>query len=364
MRAITVIMKPTAECNLRCRYCYHSTSGYECGRMSEEILEAVISKVQREFNDIMYVWHGGEPLLCGVSFLEKAVALQKKYASDPMCIRNCIQTNGTLLTDEVLDFCEHNHIPVAVSFDGPGALNACRQKTALVEQRLTDAAKRGANVSMLAVINRYNVDHMEEIYRFAREQKIPVKMNPVFQVSKEDHSDYLLDGEHYIRAFKTLFDHWLVDPEAAAQVEPIMQYVKMYFQHRGTECIHGSCLYKWVSVTHDGSIYPCGRFSDHRMGNILEVSGIGEAFAADVYQKLTVDSILRRQYCQKNCDAFEICRGGCNSVCALQGDVTKPEETSCKIFRSCFEHVRDRLEETRSKSCEGANPIIRKLCGL
>lgn len=117
MRQITVIMKPTSECNLRCRYCYHANTDYETGIMTEEVLDAIISKVQSEYNDIVYVWHGGEPLLCGLDFFRKALQLEHKYIRDPMRIRNCIQTNGILLSKEVLQFCLENRISVTVSLD-------------------------------------------------------------------------------------------------------------------------------------------------------------------------------------------------------------------------------------------------------
>ena len=87
MRQITVIMKPTSECNLRCRYCYHANTDYETGIMTEKVLDAIISKVQSEYNDIVYVWHGGEPLLCGLDFFRKALQLEHKYIRDPMRIR-------------------------------------------------------------------------------------------------------------------------------------------------------------------------------------------------------------------------------------------------------------------------------------
>ena len=70
---ITLIVKPTNECNFRCKYCYHADTSYDMGIMSEEILEALIKKAQSEFRQVVYVWHGGEPLLCGPDFFRKAV---------------------------------------------------------------------------------------------------------------------------------------------------------------------------------------------------------------------------------------------------------------------------------------------------
>ncbi len=317
--------------------------------MTAEVLDAIISKVQSEYNDIMYVWHGGEPLLCGLDFLRKALQLEHKYIRDPMRIRNCIQTNGTLLSQEVLQFCLENRISVTVSLDGPGDLNCCRQQTDQVEMNLDKARNSGIPISMLSVINRYNVNHMIDIYRYAQDKGIPLKMNPVFKMNATDHEDYLVDSSIYIINFQNLFDYWLHDPKATANVEPIMQFLRMYFEKRGTECIYGSCLYHWISFMHDGSIYPCGRTYPlkYQLGNITEVSSIQQVFETGVYRELTIASILRRQHCAEVCDYFGICNGGCNSSCLADGDLTTPNTENCKIFQGCYKYVCAKLDDLR-----------------
>lgn len=86
---------------------------------------------------------------------------------------------------------------------------------------------------MLSVINRYNVDHMIEIYRYAQERSIPLKMNPVFKVNAADHEEYLIDSATYVKNFQKLFDYWLCDSKATGNIEPIMQFLRMYFEKRG-----------------------------------------------------------------------------------------------------------------------------------
>ena len=40
---ITVIMKPTNQCNLRCKYCYHADNGYDKEKMTDQVLEKAIA---------------------------------------------------------------------------------------------------------------------------------------------------------------------------------------------------------------------------------------------------------------------------------------------------------------------------------
>ena len=67
---------------------------------------------------VLFTWHGGETLMRPLSFYKKAMELQKKYARG-RTIDNCIQTNGTMLTDEWCEFFRENNWLVGVSIDGP-----------------------------------------------------------------------------------------------------------------------------------------------------------------------------------------------------------------------------------------------------
>lgn len=51
-------------------------------------------------------------------FLQKALELQQKYGRGRQ-IDNCIQTNGTLLTDDWCRFFKENNFLVGISIDGP-----------------------------------------------------------------------------------------------------------------------------------------------------------------------------------------------------------------------------------------------------
>lgn len=75
--------------------------------MSETLLERFIQEyiASQTMPVVLFTWHGGEPLLQSLRFYQKAVELQKKYAGG-RAVDNCIQTNGTLLTDEWCRFSE------------------------------------------------------------------------------------------------------------------------------------------------------------------------------------------------------------------------------------------------------------------
>lgn len=62
--------------------------------MNESTLEAFICRYiaaqpvsAREIN---FVWQGGEPLLAGIGFYKKVIALQQRYAPDGVTISNSL----------------------------------------------------------------------------------------------------------------------------------------------------------------------------------------------------------------------------------------------------------------------------------
>ena len=125
-KPLYVMTKPVgAVCNLAYDYCYYlekSNLYKDISKrvMSDELLEHFIKEYisSQVMPQVLFTWHGGEPLMRPISFYMKAVELQKWYAGG-RTIDNCIQTNGTLLTDEWCQFFKENNWLVGVSIDEP-----------------------------------------------------------------------------------------------------------------------------------------------------------------------------------------------------------------------------------------------------
>ncbi len=76
-------------CNLRCQYCFYNVRDQSTPHvMSDKMLEKFISEYMNLFNSyLFFIWHGGEPLLAGREFFERAVAFQEENARDDHEIR-------------------------------------------------------------------------------------------------------------------------------------------------------------------------------------------------------------------------------------------------------------------------------------
>jgi len=103
-----VFVKPIgALCNLNCRYCYYLQKQNlypkdESFRLPDDLLEDyIVQHIEAcPRPTILFAWHGGEPMLLGLDYFRKIVALQRKHQAPGRQIINGIQTNGTLLDEE------------------------------------------------------------------------------------------------------------------------------------------------------------------------------------------------------------------------------------------------------------------------
>ena len=130
-RLDTVLVKTASRCNIDCAYCYvyqgpDTTWRLQPKRMRRNVVEAVcerlIEQAGRQENGFAIVLHGGEPLL--LEFDELAVLLRGLRAHlSPERHPISIQTNGTLLCENLLDLFAETRTSVSVSIDGPPEAN-------------------------------------------------------------------------------------------------------------------------------------------------------------------------------------------------------------------------------------------------
>ena len=72
---------------------------------------------------LLVIYHGGEPLLAGIETLRRITTKIKEAVTSTTSVDFSLQTNGTLLTEEILDALEALNISVSLSLDGPAAIH-------------------------------------------------------------------------------------------------------------------------------------------------------------------------------------------------------------------------------------------------
>ena len=120
MGSLSLIVKATRLCNLRCTYCHDWRAGPN-QTMNFTIMARMIASALRdkEHDVVDFIWHGGEPMLLPFSFYEKAMLVQSRFRRPGQVVMNTIQTNGTRLSEPWARFLRDNQFSVGVSLDGP-----------------------------------------------------------------------------------------------------------------------------------------------------------------------------------------------------------------------------------------------------
>lgn len=349
MKYITILLKPTEECNFRCKYCYHADSKYLKGRMSIDFFEEIIKKVSQSYDHINLTFHGGEPLLMGYDFYVKAFEILNKYRRTDNQWRLSIQTNGYLLNEQFCELFAANGFSPSISFDGPGNLNQLREKTEALTTKIIDLRKKGYKISLLGVITQRNILGLNEYYEFCKKYGCSLKLNPVFESggAKEDN-DYLITPDDYVVALKKLFPVWIQDESIDFIFDPLSSLTYMALSNKHAPiCEYCGCLHKWMAISYDGSIYPCSRsYPDgYYLGNVKDYDDISKAFEHNNFRNLIKGAIQRRFYCKDNCKFYNICQGGCNNDSILNGDITRPAGFKCSAFMKIIPYITEYLRK-------------------
>lgn len=342
-KPLYVMLKPAgAHCNLACKYCYYLEKNklYPTAQlhlMSDEMLEQFTREYieAQTMNQVLFTWHGGEPLLRSIDFYRKALSLQQKYAGGRR-IDNVIQTNGTLLTDEWCEFFAQNHWLVGISIDGPQPDHDHYRLTAAgkpswkkVMQGIKLLKKHGVEWNAMAVVNAYNVNHPLEFYRFFKENGCQfLQFTPIVErltrhedgrtlanLADKDEislSEASVAPEQWGYFLCAIFDEWVRKDVGRIFVEIFDCTLANWMGISPGICAYSKeCGHAGV-MEHNGDVYSCDHFvfPEYKLGNIRDHSLIDMLYGEQQqeFSRLKHSSLPRQ--C-KECDMEFACHGEC-----------------------------------------------------
>ncbi len=360
MSIINIILKPTSECNLRCKYCYHAATNYVTGKMDPALARRIMDLASREFTDVKITWHGGEPTLMGRKFYRDIFAYQRKLAkSRNVTFYNTMQSNGTLINGGWARFFKARGIVPGISFDGP-TTNNMRDKTDAVLKSLKTLKRYKVRSGCLAVINKYNLDTVK-LYEQMKPLCSSLKFNPVFSASGDP--EFQIDCDAYIKSMCDLFDHWVYDKKGIP-LEPMRIYMYKALGIPYNSCANSSCLGKWMDIDTNGVIRICGQSFDESfiIGDVNEVERLTDVFRGEKFNNIVRSAIERRKKCV-HCPLFKECQGNCYFKNTIEGGITELGGFSCKSFRAIYSHVKEKTAEIIRDNVplDDLNPTAKKI---
>lgn len=385
---IYVMAKPAgAACNLRCNYCYYLEKSRlytePSQLMDDDILELFIREYIRSQTtpEVLFIWHGGEPLLRPVAFYQRVIELQQRYA-DGRRVDNCIQTNATLLDDEWCKFLGKNNFLVGVSIDGPKQMHDAMRTTAHGESSFKDVI-RGIRLlekyhvewNAMATVNVSNVEHPLEFYRFFRDELgcRYLQFTPVVERTcesaglqrlmhgAEPHGEitpHSITTEQWGVFLCTIFDEWVRNDVGELFVQLFDATLANWVGAPVGVCTMSQYCGHTAVIEHNGDVYSCDHyvFPEYRLGNIKESSLLDMMYSKRqrAFGASKIASLPRQ--C-RNCRYEFACHGECprnRFITTTEGEAGL--NYLCEGYYAFFSFAHQAMEYMRMQLERGLSP--------
>ena len=337
-------------CNLNCEYCfaaqgkYHGQSSLMSFEVGKHALDFLIANSGTRTN-LEVDFFGGEPLLnfdVVKQLVEYARSVEKKHGKN---FRFTLTTNGVLIDDDVIDFCNRECHNVVLSLDGRKEIHDAKRPTPagggsydiiLPKFRKLVEARNGKGYYMRGTFTHANTDFTNDIFHMADLGFTELSMEPVVCKPDEPYALTQDDLPVLLEQYEILAKEMIKRRKAGNGFT---------FYHYMIDLKAGPCIYKRISgcgsgteymaVTPTGDLYPCHQFVGARkylMGNVFE--GVTNE---DIRSQFASCNVYSREEC-KNCWARLYCSGGCaaNSYHAT-GSINGVYKYGCELFKKRME---------------------------
>ncbi len=338
------------DCNLACRYCFAEEGEYHGRRalMSLEVgkkaLDFLIANSGARRN-LEVDFFGGEPLMNWQVVKDLVAYGREQEKIHNKNFRFTLTTNGVLLDDEVMDFCNREMGNVVLSIDGrkevhdfmrPFRKGAGSYDLIVPKFQKFAESRSQDKYYVRGTFTHYNLDFAADVLHLADLGFKQISVEPVVAPPTED---YAIREED----LPVIFEQY--DILAREMIKRHREGRGFNFFHFMIDLTGGPCVYKrlsgcgsgteYLAVTPWGDFYPCHQFvgnEEFLLGNVED--GIVRGDLTDEFKKCNVYS---KKECS-TCFARFYCSGGCaaNSY-NFTGKINDVYEIGCKMQQKRIE---------------------------
>lgn len=410
-RPFHLLAKPTgATCNLDCEYCFFLSKEMlypgSRFRMADDLLETYIRQLIEAHAGMPAVnvaWQGGEPTMMGVDFFRRAHAYVDRYRTPGMEVAYSIQTNGTLIDDELAAlFREHDYL-VGISIDGPPDMHDAyrvdrggKPTSERVLRGLATLRRHGVEFNTLTTLHRANADHPLEVYRYLRDelgsrfiQFIPIierlpapridvplediglapglareapwrswRDRPLYRQAGDLVTDRSITPDQYGRFLIDVFEEWVRRDIGSVYVQMFDVALASWHGEPTGLCVFEPTCGGALAMEHNGDVYSCDHFVEegYRLGNITKTS-LGELVASEPQRRFGLAKLeTLPQYCL-DCDVRFACHGACPKDRFIRTPDGEPGlNYLCAGYKAFFHHVDGPMRAMSTLLREGRAP--------
>ncbi|MDF2887846.1 MAG: Radical domain protein [Lacrimispora sp.] len=338
------------DCNLACKYCFAEEGEYHGRRalMSFEVgkkaLDFLIANSGNRKN-LEVDFFGGEPLMnwdVVKQLVEYGRTKEKEYNKN---FRFTMTTNGVLLNDEIMEYCNREMSNVVLSLDGRKEVNDQMRpfrngkgSYELIVPKFQKFAKlRGSkDYYIRGTFTRNNMDFAKDVLEFADLGFESMSIEPVVAQEEEDYSIRQEDIPAILEEYDKL---------AVEYIKRQKEGNGFNFFHFNIDLTQGPCVAKrlsgcgsgteYLAVTPWGDFYPCHQFvgdEEFLLGNVD--TGVTNTQIRDEFK---LCNVYAKDKC-RDCFARFYCSGGCaaNSY-NFHGSITDAYDIGCEMQKKRIE---------------------------
>lgn len=344
------IIDLTKKCNFNCIYCFRDLHNADTisTNVLNDILQYILSYCHKEkITKIGLQMWGGEPILA----MDRIEYVIDFFRHTDLQVVIDIETNASLITNEVAEKLFEWGIHVGISLDGsPRLHNQQRLLTSgkpsadLVEAGIHNLQKfYKDDVGGITIITKHNYRYIKEILDYfiyklhltsmkfnlvrdnvhACEQRLSLEEDEIFLFANE-----LLD---YLQAFKSLGAEF-----SEGNIE--IRVKNLLHRSNASCCISHGCQggKKMVSFGQDGGIFPCEMldFPEEKIGSIYDNVDIG--IQLEKAMKNNDFFLPKKDGRCCGCPWWYYCQGGCSSRNRYLHRDGQIDEIECSLNRAIY----------------------------
>lgn len=312
-------------------------------------LIAINNSLNRRETDITF--HGGEPLLVGYDLLKKGFDMLRKYPNTIIAV----QTNGTLITDQIIQLFADYHVRVGISIDGPKYMHDAYRLNLdgvgsfdKIFDSVTKMRAAGISVGALATVTDITVKHPEDFYYFFRDLNLDFSFNPCFTDPNLPSTYNVLNMGEFIEFYKRMFDIWVNDKDGKLAISCFDRILSSMAVKRAPwmeVCTYiPDCSRTTVAINTAGEFYRCLHYcmdSKNKIGDIA-FDDLNKALGDENFSKRW--DFLKAGECAE-CDIQDFCCGGCPYVAeSINGSIFTRANT-CISQKAIVHYVYDYMQQ-------------------
>lgn len=344
IKNLTVIIKPTLNCNASCVYCSAGSNADNTIKvMSVDTFRIFSEKLSdycliKKIDTVTMIWHGGEPTIMPLDFYRNARRIQDEcFTGKGIYICNTMQSNLTTPEEKIRNIVEILGIKSIGSSYDPDGLRSLRSGDFNKNWFLNyTRLRRFILVGAIYVINRYTPGREERLLaHFANIGINSIRLNWMYKSEVNPESDkFTITPSEWgdsIRTFLKISNKYPV--QITDFSDPRRSSPSCSFEGSRT------CTEKFIGLSPDGGIYNCGRSIEAG----LPFGNIHESSITEVFQKSEIKSLMKNRddYLSnsdcKDCPYWRLCHGGCMVDAYLTSGTLMAKTGMCEGYKKLFE---------------------------